>query len=213
MSKKTICEPINIKLVTLIKGDHRALYAELKYHCRKRGPGYWKLNNKYLSDDSFVNGIANVVSENEKEYSQLKSKRLLWEIIKINIKAYAIKFSKKMKHNDCKKQTELQQKLDLISEQIETDGSNDTDKKANLLKEKKELETELNKFYVEKANGIQIRARAKWTEEGEKSTSYFLRLENQRQGFNTVNKIQDKEGKTHSDDTSILNVFSEFYNN
>ena len=49
---------------------------------------------------------------------------------------------------------------------------------------------EVEQMYVSKAYGAQIRARAKWVEEGEKNTNFFLSLENKRQ---TGNRITKKE--------------------
>ncbi len=50
--------------------------------------------------------------------------------------------------------------------------------------EKHKLQNLLNKLdeiYLSKAKGVFIRSRAKWIEDGERSTSYFCRLEKRRQ--------------------------------
>ena len=39
---------------------------------------------------------------------------------------------------------------------------------------KRDLESQLNNFYDEKARGAQIRSRAKWISEGEKKTQNFF---------------------------------------
>jgi hypothetical protein len=46
---------------------------------------------------------------------------------------------------------------------------------------KTELETQLDELYKNMAKGAQIRSKARWINEGEKNTSYFLRLENKHQ--------------------------------
>ena len=45
---------------------------------------------------------------------------------------------------------------------------------------REELKSKLSKILLDKAKGEQIRARAKYIEEGERSTSYFLNLEKQQ---------------------------------
>lgn len=42
---------------------------------------------------------------------------------------------------------------------------------------KRELETQLSYLIDKKPNGAQIRSRAKWIQEGEKNTNFFLGLE------------------------------------
>jgi len=41
-----------------------------------------------------------------------------------------------------------------------------------------QLQNELDTLYLEKAKGAFIRSRARWLEEGEKNTTYFLTLKN-----------------------------------
>ena len=61
-----------------------------------------------------------------------------------------------------------------------------------------------------RAVGAQIRSRAKYIEEGEKSTSYFLRLEKQRQTNNKIMMLKIA-GKCITDSGGILKECSEFY--
>ena len=46
----------------------------------------------------------------------------------------------------------------------------------------------------DKAKGAQIRARAEWVEKGERSTSYFLRLENITQDSAHITTLKDERG-------------------
>ena len=45
------------------------------------------------------------------------------------------------------------------------------------MNKKRDLESQLNKLYYKKTTGAQIRSRAKWRNEGEKNTKFFLGLE------------------------------------
>ena len=51
----------------------------------------------------------------------------------------------------------------------------------------KELEAELDDIHDKRTKGAQIRSKAKWIKDGEKNTSYFLRLEKQHQSSNVIN--------------------------
>ena len=59
--------------------------------------------------------------------------------------------------------------------------------------------------------GCSIRARAKWVNEGELPTKYFLKLEKQVQTNNVINKLL-ADGKEITDDSSILEEMRKFYN-
>ena len=48
-------------------------------------------------------------------------------------------------------------------------------------KKDKELEAELDDIHDKRTKRAQIRSKAKWIEDGEKNTLYFLRLEKQHQ--------------------------------
>ena len=63
---------------------------------------------------------------------------------------------------------------------------------------------------MEKAVGAQIRLRAKYIEEGEKSTQYFLSLEKRRQTNNTIKKLINTEN-VYSTNKEILKYSTSFY--
>ena len=64
---------------------------------------------------------------------------------------------------------------------------------------------------MNKVRRAQIRSRAKWIEDGEKSSAYFLRLEASRQTFNTISSLKNTAGKVVDDDKEILKVAEDFY--
>ena len=63
---------------------------------------------------------------------------------------------------------------------------------------------------MEKARGAQVRARARWVEEGEKSTRYFFNLENRRQSNNVITAVKVGDKKVTSTE-DILNEGVKFY--
>ena len=62
------------------------------------------------------------------------------------------------------------------------------------------------------AKGAQIRSRAKYIADGEKSTKYFLSLEKKRQKFNKI-EILKCDGKEYTNDQDLLNIAADFYDN
>ena len=52
------------------------------------------------------------------------------------------------------------------------------------MNKKRKLESELKELINKKAKGAQIRSRAKWIDEGETNTAFFLTLESSHQNKN-----------------------------
>ena len=73
-----------------------------------------------------------------------------------------------------------------------------------------QIKKELELHDIQLAKGAQTRARAKWIEEGEKNTKYFLRLEKARGTTNTISSIRI-ENKYTDDPIKILAEIRTFY--
>lgn len=99
-------------------------------------------------------------------------------------------------------------KIQLIEREIEKIESCDY---AQInVKKKRELENESDELYKYKAKGAQIRSRAKWIDEGERNTSYFLRLENKHQSHNVINKVNNN-GNIYTKTDEILKQLYLYY--
>ena len=72
------------------------------------------------------------------------------------------------------KETNLQKEFAKAKQLLDSDPNATNANALNSAKEKLEL------LYEEKLQGIIIRARARWWEQGEKSTKYFLNLEKKK---------------------------------
>ena len=77
--------------------------------------------------------------------------------------------------------------------------------------ERRILKQQLDLLYEQKARGYQIRSRARWVEEGEKSSGYFLSLEKERQSSNRIDCLNDSSGELRHTDDGILDVAKSFY--
>ena len=188
--------------------DHKALNLSIHKTDKKRGLGYWKLNTKHLEDPLYINGVKNLIHNAKSDYSEEVSSSQLWEYIKCLVKEFSIKFSigkAKVKQDDEKY---LENKLTELENKSKQSADDD-----NIAKERLEIKEKLSQIYKEKSVGYQIRSRAKWVEEGEKSTSYFFRLEKARQTSNCVEVLRDKSGNEKTDDADILKIAHDFYAN
>lgn len=65
----------------------------------------------------------------------------------------------------------------------------------------------------EQSFGAQVRSRAKWAEEGERSTKYFFNLEKQNASLNTIKQLKKADGSYTTSETEILEEEYNYYKN
>ena len=95
-----------------------------------------------------------------------------------------MKYGKQVHKNKLKNTDELEKEL----LRIEKDLMDKHDKA--LLKRREEVISLIEKYYIEKARGAQVRARETWIDDGERSTKYFFNLERKRQANNVIGALK-----------------------
>ena len=108
-----------------------------------------------------------VETEQQLDSKQIKDDQVRWEYLKFKIRDQTIAFSKVLSANKRKEIFSLERELLSLEKEFEFQESE------TYIITKKELDN----IYVQKAEGIRIRSRCKWSEAGEKSTIFFLNLE------------------------------------
>ncbi len=185
--------------------DHKVVTLGLITSTKTRGKGYWKLNVSILEDNEYLDMITNVIKNTIQQYKNTISKCVLWDYLKKLIKEHSIKFC--IDKAKCQKDKigDLEKRLDQLDKNIQINNDR------NLLEERKQMKQELDLMYHAKSKGYQVRSRARWIEEGERSTSYFCGLEKTRQSGNCIDCIKDKLKISKTTDQEILQVAHEFY--
>ena len=85
------------KIIPNIYSDHSAVVLSISF-CEQeppREPGFWKFNNSLLSDTKYVELLNFLIPEFAKKHQETEDNGLFWEMIKMEIRAFTIKFSKK----------------------------------------------------------------------------------------------------------------------
>ena len=72
---------------------------------------------------------------------------------------------------------------------------------------------ELRKIFNDMGEGVKIRSRVKWWEEGERSTRYFHQLEKRKGKEQLWNSIKDNEGNIVTGTDNIQEIQIQFYKN
>lgn len=134
----------------------------LKIDKLKRGPGYSKLNTSHFENNEYREGIKNIFKDLNNSHDVFSK----WENFKLKVREFSINFAKKSSNNIKSKIQNSEKKID----EIETLPS----EKINM-KEKHDLESELDKLQNEIAKGAQIRSKERWINEGKKTKQAFYK--------------------------------------
>ena len=160
------------KKLTAVQNDHAPilLHVSSMKEDQSRGRGYWKFNNSLTEDDHFVESLKSYIKNFKPSFD---GPRVYWEFLKYKIfrilKGYANEQAEKRQT----RRTALEKKVcDFEKQVVETKGNSES-----IVAEYENAKNELEKLYDYITNGIILRSKAHWYEEGEKNTKYFLSLE------------------------------------
>ncbi len=145
--------------------------------------------------------IYNITSD-----SNLSTYRSKWEYLKYKIRQISISNSKILSRETKGKELEIITEINYLCNR----SSLNENSKQKLIT----LQSSLDNIYLSKAEGAYIRSRAKWIEEGERSSAYFCRLEKRRQERNAIRTlIIDNQECTDSNLISkeIFRFYRELY--
>lgn len=147
------------------------------------GPGFWKFNSSLLEDENFIKQIKNKIGELKRIYENMTDKHLKWDTVKCELRGEIIKIcsqkSKEIKLNERDLKYKLNQLFSEISVSPTPENLNKSDEIKGKLEEKNDKETK----------GIILRSKAKWYEESERCTKYFLSSEKRNFKNKSISKL------------------------
>ena len=77
-----------------------------------------EVKQQYSKDVDFQTGLVDTINNTVNSYSDLKSKQLMWEIVKVNIREFSIKYSKLKANRNAKTIENVQDEIDVISNKV-----------------------------------------------------------------------------------------------
>ena len=159
----------------------------------RRGPGLWKFNNTIVDDEEYINLIKENYPVIGEKYRDLDDHRLKWELIKMEIRGLTIAYSKNKAKRQRKRESDVQARPEELEKRISDSTNAEFINRA--LNEKEILKQQLLLFYEEKANGLILRSKTRWTKKGEKPTKYFFHLEKRNYSRKKVAEQELANGK------------------
>ena len=196
----------SVDIITAAVPDHKAVVATFKHSNTRRGKGYWKIDNSILNNKAYIVSIENIFHNTINEY-HMCPKRDVWDLCKIRFKEYSIRHCTELNLKRKNEISEIEQKITNLDKILIHDRNN-----TNIKKTRDNLKSRFDTLTINKADGAQIRSSAKWVEQGERSTSYFLGLEKSRQVNNTINCLLSDSNAVCDTDQDILKQCTDFYN-
>ena len=160
-----------------------------------------------MHDTNYVEKIKPIITESAEKYKNMSDKGLVWELIKLEIRNFTIPYCIDKKRKETAYENELKKKVEALFRIVNSNNQIDD----TTLNEFHAVKNNLDILAKNKARGIIFRSKCQWTEEGEKHTAYFLRLEKCNNVNKLISKIKINEDIL-TDPQDILNEERSIYN-
>lgn len=219
ITENIVTDVVDCKILPGYRTDHSAVFLHIDFGKFQKGNSYWKFNNSLLYDQDYVNQIKKLILDVKCQYaSELQlydlpideipnefiqfsiNDQLFLEVLLMEIRGKSISYSSYLK----KKNEKLEEKLLIDIQDLE---SNVSINHSELENKRKELNTIRNK----KLEGVRIRSKAKWVDEGEKVTNYFCSLENRNFVSKCMSQLETHSGQMLNSQEEIIKETYLFY--
>ena len=201
------------------RSDHSFIDVVLRTDERKRDKQFWKFNNSLLKDTGFVKEVQKVILDLKQEYAlpvyNLKnilevpndmiqftiSDQLFFEMLLLKIREKTISYSCFKKKVETEREKELEARIKQLNESINNDN----------LEELEQSRIQLQELRDRKVEGMIVRSRTKWIQDGEKPSQYFCSLESRNFTDRSMNYLENNKGEIISDQYAVLKEVESFF--
>ena len=177
--------------------DHDYVLLTLNFDQVLRGPGFWHFNNDLLSDSFFQHDMERIWDDWQTKRDHFKSPLVWWDKAKSHFKLISIRRAKIRGKLWRHERLQLEQQLERL--QIKAQSGNASDIEQFLLVKEK-----LKQLDIRDLKSTKIRSKARFMEDGEKSSRYFFSLEKQRKANHTIKVITRENMDTVTDPHDLL---------
>ena len=190
--------------------DHSAVQLNLisEESKQKKGPGFWKFNYSLLEDNQYVSQLRENISEFKSKHQDVEDLGLRWDLIKMEIRGFTVKYTKTKARERRDEEKFLQNRINDLIAKAEKNRNN-----KKIIYELNSTKARLNKIMAYKTRGTILRSRARWHELGERNSKYFYGLEKRNNSRKVVTKLKLSNGSYTTNQSDILEEQKNFYEN
>ena len=205
------CDIKACKFLSSLQSDHSPILLGITsiQEGQHRGREYWKFNNSLTNDPVFVNSLKEKINNVASCFDKEQDPRVNWEYLKYKI----FRFSKNYDNKKAKQRKKKQLYLENKAINLEKELAQSSNMSEALLTEHEGTQAELENLYDYTADGAILRSKARWYEEGEKNTKYFLSLEKGNKSKSCIRRLIIDGSIEITDQADVRKEIKTFYEN
>ena len=191
-------------IISGYKTDHSLITLTLSFRKSLPKNTFWKFNASLLKDKMYIDEINNLIYNVLREYAATPysaeginyanknemhftiSDQLLLDVMLMKIRGKTISYAS----YKTRKNKEMEERLDKKINELEKNLILTEEQKTELNESKESL----TKIREKRMEGVLIRSKARWIEDGEKITKYFCGLEKRNYINKSMNKLINTKG-------------------
>ena len=208
ISRPLSCCVKNTEIRTSIAPDHKSIFLNIEIKNEfARGPGLWKFNNTLLEDENYKELIEFYYPQILVKYREITDKQLLWELIKMELRAKTIKYSKEKRSKLRNEEKALQEELQELDGKICNNDAFDQE----TLEKYEAAKDKLKRIHDTRGKEAIFRSKTKWFEQGEKPTKYFFNLEKNNYEKKLIREVKSENDEVISNFVQVNKEIENFY--
>ena len=141
------------------ESDHSAISIHIQSDssAQKKGPGFWKFNTALLEDESYTAALRENILTFKAKYADVADSGLKWDLIKMEIRGFTVKYSKRKAKRTRDKEKALQERINTLQAQAEKHPHN-----RSIILELQVEKSRLKKIMAYKTKGAILRSKVRW---------------------------------------------------
>ena len=226
MSRELMSCLDSVNILPGYRTDHSMVTLDIRLLTFNRGRGFWKFNNSLLRDEEYIRKVKQCISETRREYAvmiydprnldRLSAETICFtiddqmflDILLMKVRMATISYTVHKKKRDRDRERDIEARLTHLQNVADQNDIHEETAEEEIMN----LERELEKIRKEYMQGVMIRSKAKWAEEGERPTKYFCALEKRNYTNKCITRLKvERESKEVTEQKEILKHIQLFY--